>query len=337
MNNNKQHIDFYNLTAKYLAGEATDKEVKLLENWVKTSEGNKKLFRDYKQAWKLSHSAKIDFDTADAWKKVEETLFEKETGPVVIPIETKKPQWNMALRIAASIVIFISIGFVFYYFNEKSAQTELMTANETKTEVLSDGSEITLNLNSSLTYSGRFNKKERRLKLEGDAFFDVARNEEKPFIIETDKVTVKVLGTSFYVNARKNNPEVSVTVNSGKVEVISANNKKIVLVAGETGTFNKRKKRLAKNANTDKNYIAWKTKRMIFQDTPLAEVVEVLQETYHVEIQIANSEIGQCELTSTFNQLNLSDVFEILRETFPTISITKTGNTYTLSGSECEE
>jgi len=336
MDNKEQHIDFYELTAKYLAGEASENEVKLLEDQVRTDPEKESMFREYKQAWMLTRSTRADFDKKQVWNDLEEQLFREEDQAPAIPIQSQQSQWSMVYRIAASITILAAIGFVLFYFIQPG-QTELTAMNDVVTEVLEDGSEVSINRNSTLTYSGKYNQDERNVTLEGDAFFDVARDENKPFIIKTSEVTIKVLGTSFYVDARHDSPEIKVIVNSGRVEVLSEQAERIELAAGESGTFNKRENRLVKVKNKDKNYLAWKTKRMVFENTPLAEVVDVIQKTYSVNIQLSSTGIGECELTSTFNRLDLEDIFEILTETFPNLEISKSVNVYLIRGTKCEQ
>ncbi|MCF8368557.1 MAG: FecR domain-containing protein [Bacteroidales bacterium] len=336
MNNKNEHIDFENLIVKYLSGEVTDAEVNILESWVKESKENKKKFIDYKKAWRIAHSSKTEFNPANAWNKIEKGLLGEKPRSKVISFQNRTTGLSWGYRIAATIAILFTIGYTYFYFINPP-QKELLASNGILIEQLPDGSEITLNQNSTLIYSRKFNKKERRVNLSGDAFFEVARNEEKPFIIETDGVTVKVLGTSFYVDARNENPEVKVIVNSGKVEVVAKEKEKFVLLAGETATFIKRKKQLVKGQSKDKNYLAWKTKHLVFDDTPMMEVISMLQKTYQIKIQLSSNELSNCRLTSTFNQLEISVVFDILQETFPSMSVTKTGETYIIKGTGCEE
>jgi len=329
MDSKNEHIDFYNLTAKYLSCDITENEVKLLEKWVKASEENKSLFKDYKQAWNLTLSSKVDFNSEQAWDELKEQVLE-EDDQAVIPIHTQKSQWSMVYRIAASVVIFLAIGYVFlYYFNQE--KTELLASDKILTETLADGSEVTINQNSTLIHSNKFNKKERKVTLEGEAFFDIARNEEKPFIIETDEITVKVLGTSFYVNARNENPEIKVMVSSGRVEVTTENNEHIVLATGETGTFNKKSQALLKNETRDNNYLSWKTKRLVFENTPLFEVAKVISHTYNVDIRIENPEIEQCRLTAHFENQSLQQVLDVIAETLD-LEISDQNGIYVFNG-----
>ncbi len=334
MNEKNEHSEFEILTGKYLAGEITGEEVQKLEQWVKASEANKKMFLDYKRSWQLTHAGKIDTDVQKAWKNIEKELFAEDKPALAVDPPSLPRKMKPIWRYAAIISVLVSIGFLLYFILYDQ-EKELVASDAVISETLNDGSIVTLNQNTTLIYPRKFGKDERRVKLVGDAFFEVARNEQKPFIIETPQVTVKVLGTSFYVDAREEIHEIEVFVTSGKVMMISPAGRQIELTKGEKGIFNKENNALKEEASEDENFLAWKTGSIRFDNTSLANVAKVLNRTYNVHITLQNRFLENCLLTATFEDLPLDDVLQIIGETLD-LKVNKTANSIILSGTGCE-
>ncbi|OQX80271.1 MAG: hypothetical protein B6D61_02270 [Bacteroidetes bacterium 4484_249] len=336
MNDKNKHIDPQTLISKYLANEASSEEIVLLEDWVVEDKANKKLFNDYKQAWGLSNIEKLsnEIDVDKEWKTLETKLFSGKTIQIDRKEKTGKTGFNQYLRIAASVIVLLSLGFVLYYLFSNSGREKYMAENSVITTTLADGSEITLNHNSTLTYFKKA-KNKRKVKLEGDAFFKVEPDASKPFVIETQNVEIKVLGTSFYVNSHKDKPIIEVIVNTGKVAFKTDRNKQIVLTPGEKGIYNKETGKLQQEKNNDVNFIAWKTKHFEFDNGRLADVIIKISEVYHTNIRIANPEINNCRITVTFDNQSLDAVLNVLRETLD-LSIKEQDAEIIVSGNGCE-
>lgn len=333
MSESNGNINYEELIASYLAGETDQTEVHLLEKWVKENNSNRKLFIQQKRAWQLTQSPKNydgQFDSDKAWNNIESELFGKDESVVESKTINLKPFYRMAAAIAAVVTIGY---FIFYLVNSNGNQT-LIAENSTLTQILEDGTEVTLNRNSTLTFPKEFKENERRVELEGDAFFKVARDIDKPFIIESGEISVEVLGTSFYVNAKPTENKIEVTVETGKVAVYSKEENKIELIAGDVGTFNKKTKNLVKDSNSDSNFLSWKTKRLLFDNTSLDEVFKKIQETYHVNIQVSNTDIHSCQWTASFDNQSLETVLDVLKETFD-LKIKQSGEEIIINGSGC--
>jgi len=175
---------------------------------------------------------------------------------------------------------------------------------------LPDGSRVTLNQHASLSYPNQFTSDSREVELSGDAFFDIEKNTQVPFMIKTDKLIIKVLGTSFYVNAKENAPTIAVVVSSGKVLIEAGKTKNIIIEKGEKGIFDKTTKVLVKTQNTDPNFISWKTMSLVFDDMPLGDVVKKINETYHTNIIFDNPDPEKCLLSATFENQSLETILE---------------------------
>jgi ferric-dicitrate binding protein FerR (iron transport regulator) len=337
MKNNGEHTDYSALTGRYLANEATKEEVALIEKWVLSNEQNKKLFNQYRQAWILAQTGKpvVDVDIDKEWNKLENILFaEEETGTGKVLTLQPKKSFTHFLKIAAIVLIALTASFFLYRIIAKPGVENVIAMESVKSATLPDGTVIALNKNSVITYPDKFGRKKRKVLLKGEAFFQVKRDEKKPFIIEAENVEIEVLGTSFNVDARPDKQFVEVIVNTGKVALRSEKGKEIVLLKGERGIFSKETGELVKEANKSKNYLAWKTKKLIFEDDCLADVVKDISEVYDINIVLSSPALKDCRLTAIYDNLSLDAILNILKETFD-LSVVKKDNIILVTGEGC--
>ena len=202
---------------------------------------------------------------------------------------------------------------------------------------LPDGTSVTLNTGSTLEYSKEFEKDKRLVKLKGEAYFNVSHDATKPFIIAADDIMVEVLGTKFYVNTNNTNGKVEIILTSGKVAVYHKDkpNERVILEPGEKIELSKNQEESNKTINEDENYLAWKTKKMIFTDEPLAEIVQTLNKVYRSNIQLKNKNIANCKITATFDNQSLDAVLNVIEATVD-VKINKTSEKIEISGIGCK-
>ncbi len=313
MKSSSEHTDFEALVGIYLSGSATVEEAELLESIVKADPEKKKLYLEIKKSWMLVSASKHKFNTNKAWEKVEFLTINNNR-------EKEKPLYTglnagKIWRIAATILLLI-VGTYFAYTFYQHREKTLVADNEVIEKKLQDGSKISLNIGANLKYPAKFSKKERRVKLEGEAYFDIANQQERPFVIEALDAEILVLGTSFYVNANKEDQSVEVVVYSGKVAIISPDKKTIELNPGQKGRYEKEKKEIISTENTNPNVISWKTKTLVFENSSLKEVYEIISNTYGVNIAIRDKVLESCKLTATFTDRTVEDVLLIIKETY---------------------
>ncbi len=322
------NTDYDILVSKYLAGEASADEIVALENWVHESIENKAKFNQYKNTWHLLQpNASIEVEAA--WKKVASNLFPEAK---VIDIHRKRNSFPM-LKIAAAVLLLVMAGLWLFNSDKNIATKSLVAENTANIFQLNDGTEVTLNSHSKIEFIKGFKGKERKVTLNGDAFFKVKRNEQKPFVIETQNIEVAVLGTSFYVNSHTENSTIEVTVASGTVAV-RAKEEEVILTKGEKGIFNKKTGELLEVLNDDPNYLSWKTKQMTFDDMPLEQVIDKINEVYHAEVQFENTKLKNCTLTTSFNQQSLHEVLEVIKKTL-NLQAAEEGDIILLNGKGC--
>jgi ferric-dicitrate binding protein FerR (iron transport regulator) len=194
---------------------------------------------------------------------------------------------------------------------------------------LPDGTQVALNAGSSLKYPENFKGKEREVILQGEAFFDVTHDEKKTFVIKAQELQIKVLGTSFYVNTQRNENTIEVVLMKGSVQ-LDFNEKQMVLKPGDKAIILKHHGEIVRQENNDPNLLSWKTKIMQFTDTPLHEIVEVLENVYHKDIVVLTPEINNRVVTATFEGQSLEAVLLVLQSTI-NIAAKPNGNRIELS------
>lgn len=302
------------LLVKYLLKEATDEETIQVQQWIGENEANKKHYEQLKQIWDASehliiHSA---VNEEDAWNRLQQRIHKDENK------KQKTFSWKKAaMGIAAGLLLFITAGI---FYNSWSHQVLTLASDDmVLTDTLSDGTVVTLNKHTMLRYPRNFSGNERSVTLDGEAFFDVAPDKQKPFIIKANESNIKVVGTSFNVNSSAERTEVIVT--TGVVEV-SNNEDKVVLHPNEKALVSNDRSTILKQLNDDQLYNYYYSKEFVCNGTPLYKLVDVLSQAYGKEIVIANRNLSHLPLTATFRNESLNDVLTVISETF-NISVTQ--------------
>ncbi len=183
---------------------------------------------------------------------------------------------------------------------------------------LPDGTFVWLNSGSSLKYPVRFGKNERQVDLIGEAYFDVKKNSSKPFIVSTNNINIKVLGTSFNCCAYKNEGNVETALVEGEVEISGKTGKnKIIMKPGEVATFFKNENKIKiKKADLDK-YVAWKSGKLLFRDDPMDKVLNKLGRWYNVDFQVEDKELLGYVYSATFTGESLDQMLKMISLSAP--------------------
>lgn len=326
--NNIEHTD-WGLLAKYVCNETSESESQKVETWADESVENlailkeSRVLMDKAKRWFENES----FDPETAWAKV---LKQIETSSPVIPITAKTSKeilFSRILRIAAVIFLAVSLSVAGYYIGFRQQKhaifTEIITNGQQIVSgiTLPDGSVVTLNRNSKLSYPKEFSGSVREVTITGEAFFEVEPDASRPFVIDAGNARIKVLGTSFNVCAYPGEETVDVLVETGKVEVSChsravSSDCNVVLVPGEKGVLSNREFTLRKSVNTDRNITSWKTRRFVFDQTPLSEVVNALEKVYFVNIQLVDPGMNNLTLTANFNNQPIDFILDVVSLTF---------------------
>jgi ferric-dicitrate binding protein FerR (iron transport regulator) len=311
------------LLVKHLTGEATEAEMLQVEQWLASDEANKHYFEHFKLIWEesvqLANTTAVDEQLA--WERFQNRV---QQGSFAKP---KAKVWSMnSPLMRAAIVTGLVIGIAaltFFLFHNNPgkviAMTTIQATDTVKADSLPDGSVVTLNKHSQVSFPELFSKNKRVLQLNGEAFFKVKPDKEKPFEVHTSKVTITVVGTSFNVRSRGDTTEV--IVETGVVEV-ATDKQTVILKAGQKAITGLSDDILQKQSNTDQLYHYYRSKKFVCEATPLWKLVEKLNEAYEVQIVIENEAIRNEPYTVVFDNQPLDNILNIISTTF-NISVAK--------------
>lgn len=322
MKEKNNHIDD-ELLVKYLLGEANSKEQAEVQEWIQLSSSNRKYFEHFELIWKESKklAAQSTVNVDDAWDRFKQRT--QENKPVSRIIEIPRQRDTGWMRAAAALVLLAGVAGMLYYFvaNREPEMIALRSGNNTLTQTLPDGSVVTLNKASVLTYPESFDGNNRPVTLEGEAFFKVAPDKSKPFTIKVDDVKVTVVGTSF--NIKNSEKKTEVIVETGIVEV-AKKQFEVQLTPHEKATVLKDQDAPIKQQSEDDLYNYYRTNEFVCNHTPLWRMADVLSEAYGVHFDLS-PRVKNMPLTGTYSRDSLDSILAIISETLK-IEVERNGN-----------
>ncbi|MBN1116192.1 MAG: FecR family protein [Bacteroidales bacterium] len=321
----------------FLAGEANEAEQNRIQKWIDTSDENKAYFFRIKEIWSnnLSVDEFYSFQADKGWKRFIENTRLTDNNENKVAKTGKLSLVNYIIRIAAVFVIGVVLWKSGIFDAEKiSFNTELA-----KEEIiLPDNSKIFLNNYSKIDFHPKIDKKKARIvHFSGEAFFDIAPNPEKPFIIYTNHVKVEVKGTSFNIRSYPGEA-VEVTVKTGIVEVTellpNQHRNTYLLKKEERIKLDQVSDSLVVETNNNPNYLSWKTESYVFDSVRIEQVIESLQKGYDTTIILNNPDFNDCMLVAKYDSLSLNQIFWILQLTH-NISVSSSNDTIFVDGNGC--
>ncbi|MDN5212652.1 FecR domain-containing protein [Fulvivirgaceae bacterium BMA12] len=310
---------------KFLEGTCTKEEFDLLKEYLKKPEAETNIKRLMDEDGELIQH--YDTLTRDAANKESKQLFNKilqavgEREALASDHTWQRKSRGIRQYVLASLLIFALVGsLVIYRVNGPSNKESAWMIKETLpgqklTITLMDGSTVLLNSGSRLIYPKLFGNT-REVTLEGEAFFMVSRNEQKPFIIKSGELTTTVLGTSFNIKAFQNE-NIEVTVATGKVKVSHDNEEaarqvgqsaELVLTPNQQAIYNIADSRLNKEQINAERHLAWREGVLKFDNLRFEEAVKMLERWYGVSITLENRQIGDCIIIGEFQNQSLHKV-----------------------------
>ena len=299
--------EFIEILDRYLKGDATESEIKLVEEWYAAIENQPEQSLSAEE--KLS--VKINLQT----RMANYTRDHERVDHKVVPIHSKNKIW---LAAAAAVLILVT-AFIFMYnpFLVKElglinplSQTLLKEIENKNTAeqiiTLADGSQVALKNGSQLKFPETFQGATREVFLEGEAFFEVAHNPSRPFIVYANGVVTKVLGTSFTIKAYHTDKQVTVSVRTGKVSVYkqsqnSTGGTQIILTPNQQAVYDKAADQVSRTLVQEPKIIlpANELIKMRFEDAPITEIFDALEKAYGVDILYDEKILSNCSLTTS--------------------------------------
>jgi len=334
------------LLVKYLLGESSPEEHASVTAWLAADPANQHYFEHLQIIWRESrhlgndvHTLNDDEQTEAAWQKFRQKIHQPSplravkdetspTGQAPSPIDVPPVRpIRLWTRIAAIFILVAGITAISYLIRQSSIVPDKLVASYTTalTDTLPDGSLITLNKRSNISYPVTF-KKDRTVKLKGEAFFKIATDKEKPFRVLTNGVTITVLGTSF--NVRDKGDLTEIIVESGLVRVNDSLHS-ILLRPSERLIIRQGDTTLSKDSTQNELYKYYSTRKFVCDNTPLSQLAASLEEAYDVKILIPDQALARKKIVATFKDESLDQILNIIRETFQ-IKVSRTGDVVTL-------
>ena len=256
-----------------------------------------------------TRSPRGQYSAAESYKLLEKRITRKSKR--ILPLRI----WHTVASVAAIALICIVGWCTYEYLIPTKMQTISTLANRMEV-TLPDGSQIMLNRYSSLTYPKRFKGDSREVTLNGEGFFNITKNPNKPFIVTAEMMKVQVLGTQFNIEAYANNPDVKTTLIEGSVMVsIDSTDEQMILHPSESAIYNKKNKTL-ELAVEDETVatMAWQSNSFIFDKQTLQEIVRKLGNSFGVAIEIDNHDLANYRLTAKFNNdESLEEILTLLQ------------------------
>ncbi len=319
--------DIYELIAKSLTAKLSETEAAELDRWKLESHENLKEYNDFVTLWAQTGSLKMPgpIDQLKAQKAIR-----KRAG-----IYSSGKRWvNWVVQAAAVVVLSLVFSGIYSSLTHRNQEQnassdlysviyqEIKAAYGTQAKVeLADGTKVFLNSGSKLRFPQTFaNQQERKVLLDGEGYFEVAKNKQQPFIVEVNKLNIKVLGTKFNVDAYADNSSVSVALVEGSVNLqrnADGGNKEIMqLSPNQVATINSADQILSKSDVADLyKYTAWINGRIVFYGDPIQTVVKKLSKWYNADIVISDKKLEGYKFTGTFMNEPLEQVLNILSMT----------------------
>ncbi|MFT7031480.1 MAG: ferric-dicitrate binding protein FerR (iron transport regulator) [Marinoscillum sp.] len=326
------HNDIPNIESliAHFNGVSTAGQQAEINGWIANSEENHTLYVQLKTVWADTGNLKsldlkglTTYDSDKAWQKVSSHK------------RTNKGQFFNIYprRIAVAAAVIIGI-FTVVLWNQPEGQL-IASADQPSENLLADSSMVALNVGSELIVTKSFNSTERRVKLKGEAFFEVTPDKEKPFIIEADQAIIKVVGTSFDV--KMDEKTVSVLVETGNV-LFGKKGKLLSLNPGERGIYHKDTQGLELIteyvSNGEDQF--WRTHTLHFNGDHLPTIVRILTEVYGKVIIIDNESLKRCRLNVTFENDSLENILNIMSLTLG-LEVIEEDDKIILKGKGCQE
>lgn len=309
------------LLKRFLGGNTTPEESEFVEEWYQSFDKNKEDSRLFNPEQKQNLEKKIYHQTISGIAP---------GGSFVL---------SLPLKWAASIALLLLAGTGYLIFSKTELQqTDIVAFAEEQSvfkkvtnvsevitkEVLPDGSAVELQPGSSIEFPEVFSEGSRQVQLTGEAFFDVTKDKQRPFIISTGDVTIKVLGTSFNVKAWHGASEVTVAVKTGKVLVYSksketsstltASNKEVILTPNQEVVYNSVEDNFTRKLVNEPEIILTKPTlfKMKYDGTPVSKIFKVLEENYGIDIVFDEKMFSGCSLTTSMHEEGLYERIEII-------------------------
>lgn len=308
----------YKLAQLYFSGTISREDEMSLYAYIRQDDTTLALFRQWEEEWEAVHD---DAATDEAWARLSKTIHADsgESGISVTTPPTAKARtyslFKYAASIAAAVVITFGISFfVLKAVNNKPVEYYSLSApmGSKSRFVMTDGTVVWLNAGSTLRYSNRYGDDNRKVELDGEAYFEVKHHDDKEFTVATKGYNVIVKGTHFDVSAYSDDQNITTTLMQGHV-VIERGGTTLDMKPGDQVSFNKRSGKFNTTHMTD-DVSAWKSDVVDYTSITLESLARKLSRQYDVNIEIRGHKLQQtCISITLYNELTIDEVIGALQ------------------------
>lgn len=309
------------LISAYLSGEITPESLAALQAWADASPENRRYFNQQRELWFAAVAAdkSLVFDAGKAFTRFRNTVMKPAKSPRFVLF--RNPAW----RVAASVAVLVVVSLLFFRMGEQnlSRQLSLVTVEAPQGSrtrlLLNDGSVVWLNAGSSITYSQKFGVADRDIRIDGEGYFEVQKNEKLPFRVLTEDVQLTVLGTKFNFCNFAEDEEASITLLEGKVSFTATRDaeKLRYLNPDQRVVLNKKTGMLTISDVKANRAAEWTQGYLCFEDDLLPDITRRLERSYNVNIIIVDDTLDTYRFYGDFRRTELSveKVLEMLSST----------------------
>jgi ferric-dicitrate binding protein FerR (iron transport regulator) len=307
----------YILIRKFLRKQADIREILQLKELFAKGDTEEQLSGFYEEAW-----GEADFIPE---KEVEERVWAKLQKQIHIikPIPVKLSLWKKNLHIAASILVpLLCIGLGYYYakntpIQDNDRMTVQVEIGQKAKMQLPDGTSVWLNSAGLLTYDNAYNKKERVVHLQGEAYFEVKKDKTRPFVVKMNDLSVEALGTSFDIKAYPDDNYIAATLIEGSIRISSPTQSEL-LAPNEKLTITKNDGQFTKSVLPDaKKNVAWINNQLTFEQERMENIAKTLERMYNVRIRFASDKLENLRFSGTIKNNNLENVLQVIEFVSP--------------------
>ncbi len=320
----KGDTDYRNFMVRFFDKTATDNELQKLSERLKESNENKRLFNEFNESHQFADISVKGwiYDTDVNWKQLNSRI-QSESNSGKIRMLTSH-QFNR-LSAVAVFTLLIMVGSIAYLLLNQSQNefnkhklSVIAPSGQKSQVVLQDGTKVWLNSGTELTYIYDVDGNRCIMTLNGEAFFDVAKDKERPFIVETEGVDLVVYGTRFNVHSYNDERIIETTLEEGSVGVkVHASGKEWLMKPGQQCIYNKESKEVELAETNVSFYTAWTNNKLIFDDNTFIEVVKKLERWYGVQIELDEELFTSERFTLTITHESFAEVMELIKVVAP--------------------
>jgi ferric-dicitrate binding protein FerR (iron transport regulator) len=304
-----------NLIIKYLQGTLSGEEKDAFYDWVNMDEANKKLFFEVKAIYEAALSNNRSINTMKSWQRL---LKKKQQKPHTYKL------WKRIASYAAVGIIAVSLTSLFYKIT-KDVPEAIVTRYiggdglEADVVVLPDGTRVSLGSKTTFHYNPDYGQSKRNVYLEGEAYFEVSAQKEKPFIVHINGMTVEALGTAFNVMAYPGDSLFVTTLLEGSVRLIAERlSHPVILKPDRQFVYNRNRHTAYVHQVDASDYVAWTTGYYHFSDQTLQAILHRLSYVYGITFDLKSQQLNDAEFTGTFYRgQSAKDLMEIINLSVP--------------------